>query len=354
MSGISLTDIETYGKNGYDMYRVPGMVVLSNDDVLLYYEARAAASDQRRLLLRRSCNRGKSFGEPSALKKEKDGVMVHNPLMISGTGKEVYFFWNEDYKRLYFQKSEDYGESWLPQVELTSVVEGWRKDWPLTLFAVAPGHGLQMKNGTLVLPLWLSCGINAHNPACFASLYSEDHGDTWKRSNLVLSNENVLDPTEGEVAELSDGSLLATLRHGAPETRLRAFVRGTPEHWGNAYLDPSLPDPICAGSILSLPDQTLLFSNCAWKDEAYLSQYRAGGTLHWSKNARQNLTLRRSMDNGKTWSKGIQLSKQGGYSDLGCSVDGNFLYCFFERGWIGGDCIYNKHLTFAQIKREVF
>lgn len=30
--------------------------------------------------------------------------------------------------------------------------------WPVTLWAISPGHGLYMKDGTLVLPLWLSRG----------------------------------------------------------------------------------------------------------------------------------------------------------------------------------------------------
>lgn len=113
-------------------------------------------------------------------------------------------------------------------------------------------RNLPEKNSTLVLPLWLSCGENAHLPACFACIYSDDFGETWKTTSIVRATDQIGDPTEAAIAECSDGTLLATLRHEKIGIRRRAFCRGTLGHWGEPYLDDNLPDPICGGSLLSL------------------------------------------------------------------------------------------------------
>lgn len=352
MPEASFFDLNTHGWGGYDMYRVPGLVVTGEGDILAYYEGRAQDNSQRVLLARRSTDKGKTFAMPYLLKGVRPRAMVHNPLMLAGADNQVFFFWNEDYLRLYMQKSPNGGRNWEDAVELTGTVNGWSSDWPLTLFAVAPGHGLRMKNGTLVVPMWLSRGVNAHKPACFATLYSTDNGANWQRSNLVHTNEEVVDPTEGSVAELPDGSLLATVRHGAQDTRRRAFVHGSADCWGEAYLDRSLPDPICAGGILSLPDGKLLLSNCAWGDEPCLAARRTGQDIPWSPDARQRLTVRFSGNDGRTWSGGSELTFEGGYSDLAASPDGAWVYCLYERGWIDGNCIFNEHLAFARFSPD--
>ena len=253
--------LTNHGEGGFEMYRAPGLIVTGAGEILTYYEGRLADAACRSLLCRRSVDEGLSFAAPCELVAQKPGVMLHNPLMIAGEGEQVFLFWNEDYLRLYMKKSADGGRSWGEPVELTAVVEGWRSVWPLTLFAVAPGHGLRLANGTLVVPLWLSRGINAHNPACFACLYSTDAGESWQRSALAKGTAEVVDPTEGSIAELRDGSLLATLRHGAQDSRRRAFVRGRLPDWETPYLEQALPDPICAGSLLRQKNGRLLFAN---------------------------------------------------------------------------------------------
>jgi sialidase-1 len=108
-------------------------------------------------------------------------------------------------------------------------------------------------------------------------------------------------------------------------------------------------DPICAGSVISSAAGDLIFSNCNYGDEEALKRIRAGENIKWSQNARQNLTIRISEDDGANWSKGIAVEEEAGYSDLAFSLDGKEIYCFYERGWIDGNCIYNEHLAFARV-----
>ena len=337
--------IETNGEGGFDSYRVPGLVTAANGDLLLFYEGRLKEGDRRTLFFRRSRDNGRTLEPRSVIAQPKKGELLHNPLMIAGKKGEVWLFWCADYQRLYLRLSLDNGATFGPVQELTAAIDGFRESWPVTLWAIAPGHGIQMKNGTLVLPLWLSRGANAHLPAAFACLFSADGGRSWQCSNVVPAGNGVGDPTEASVAERSDGTLLATMRHEVPGVRLRAFCSGGPAHWGVAYLNHTLPDPICSGALLSLYDGRMAFVNCAYGDEPALERQRAGETIRWSLDARQRLTLRVSRNDGASWTDGLLLAQEAGASDLAQSLDGQTLFCFHEEGWEGGNCIFNKALV---------
>lgn len=90
----------------------------------------------------------------------------------------------------------DNGVSFGTERELTSLIDGFRKEWPVTLWAIAPGHGISKKDGTLILPLWLSRGENAHLPACFACLSSQDQGKTMEMQQCGSGGKRGYDPTE--------------------------------------------------------------------------------------------------------------------------------------------------------------
>ena len=221
------------------------------------------------------------------------------------------------------------------------------------LWAIAPGHGISKKDGTLILPLWLSRGENAHLPACFACLSSQDQGKTWRCSSVVPAGNGVGDPTESSVAERSDGTLLATMRHEIPGVRRRAFCESKKEidgedtiRWGEPWLNQELPDPICGGALLSLSDGKMAFVNCAYGDEPALERQKQGESVRWSLDARQKLTIRLSKDDGVTWNDGLMIAEEGGASDL---AGKDAIACFYEEGWQDGNCIFNQRLSLAVI-----
>lgn len=344
--------IEENGTDGFDSYRVPGIVTSSNGDLLLTYEGRNGNGNGRALFLRRcrSVMHGEGVekvGERIMMAEPKAGELLHNPILIAGPEGHIWFFWCQDYGRLFLRESRDHGISFGPARELTAAVDGFRRDWPVTLWAAAPGHGICMEDGTVVLPLWLSRGKDAHLPACFACLFSRDQGRTWECSSVVPAGNGVGDPTEASVAERSDGTLLATMRHEIRGSRRRAFCEGGPAKWGEAWLNQDLPDPICHGALLSLGEDGMLFANCAYGDEPALLRQRAGEDIRWSLDARQKLTIRLSVDDGRTWSEGLMLEKEAGASDLAKSEDNRLVYCFYEEGWEDGNCIFNRRLNLA-------
>lgn len=345
--------VEENEKNGFDSYRVPGIAVLSSGKVLLCYEGRQKDGNRRTLLMRTSTDGGQTFGERVVLAQTEGNELLHNPMLLAGEEERVWLFWCRDYCRLFMRESLDEGKTFGPIRELTSVIDGFRSQWPVTLWSISPGHGISMKDGVLVVPLWLSRGENAHLPACFACIYSTNRGKTWNCSNLVAAGNGVGDPTEASIAELRDGTLLATVRHEIPGVRRRAFCSGGPAHWGEAYLDPELPDPICSGALLTLSDGCLVFANCANGDEPALERQRRGEAVRWSLDARKNLTLRLSRDDGTSWSDGLLLEHEAGASDLGKSPGDEIIYCFYEQGWKHGNCIFNKKLMLGLIPKPM-
>lgn len=340
--------IEENGKNGFDWYRVPGAVTTSSGDILLTYEGRGR-QDRRVLFMRRSTDGGRSFLDRQIIVEPEGGELLHNPLLIAGRHGEVWLFWCRDYGHLYMKKSMDHGLTFGEAIELTSWVEGFRKYWPVTLWSISPGHGIQTEEGTLVIPIWLSRGENAHLPACFGCIYSRDGGESWECSNVIPACGNMGDPTEASIAQCSDGSLLATMRHEKRGIRKRAFCRANKEKWETPWLNEQIPDPVCSGALLRLRDNRLAFVNCANEDKEAINRQARGEEIRWSRDARKNLTLRYSNDNGSSWSEGIMLEYESGASDLAQCRDEDTILCFYEKGWEAGNCIYNQCLTLIRI-----
>lgn len=349
MDKVQITELELNGSQGFDFYRVPGLVTVSSGDLLVCYEGRQTEGDRRTLLMRRSRDGGRTFEPRTVLAQPTGGELLHNPMLLAGPEDRVWLFWCQDYSHLFLRESRDGGTTFGPTRDLTQVVDGFHREWPVTLWSISPGHGIRMTDGTLVVPLWLSRGANAHLPACFACLYSTDQGASWQCSNTVPAGNGVGDPTEASVAQRRNGTLLATMRHEVPGVRRRAFCQGGPRRWSAPWLDQTLPDPVCSGALLTLNDGRMAFVNCAYGDEPALERQRRGEAVRWSLDARQQLTLRLSEDDGATWSKGLMLEQEAGASDLGQSPDSRTLYCFYERGWMNGTCIFNRSLVLARV-----
>ena len=220
--------VEENGEHGFDSYRVPGIVTASNGDLLLAYEGREAGGNRRTLFFRRyqiKDGQPQPAGERITMVSPKGEELLHNPLLIAAPEGRVYFFWCQDYQRLFLRESRDNGETFGEERELTSLIDGFRKEWPVTLWAIAPGHGICKKDGTLILPLWLSRGENAHLPACFACLSSDDWGGTWHCSNTVPAENGIGDPWRSGATELCLPPCAMRSRECGEERSVRAEKR---------------------------------------------------------------------------------------------------------------------------------
>ena len=335
------TDLFEARTGGYYNYRVPGIVTAPDGTLLVYCDARKGKGgdwDPIDIHLRRSLDGGKTW-EPAQVvvdhaQFEQGGInnFVLIPDRVSG---EVHALFCCNYESLYAMKSTDSGQTFTPPVEITSVFDAFRAEYNWKAGATGPGHGIQLRSGRLIVPVWLSTGEGhgGHRPSIVSVIYSDDHGANWQRGDIIVRHdEMVINPSETVPVELSDGRVLFNIRNESPQ--LRRLISISPngiDQWSAPVFDGALLEPQCMGSILRLKhtDDAILFAN-----PDNLEQTLPG--LWQRAYDRKNLTLKLSQDDCQTWvaSKVIEVGPSG-YSDLAEADDGSVV-CVYERGFVTG------------------
>jgi sialidase-1 len=223
------------------------------------------------------------------------------------------------------------------------------------VLATGPGHGLQLKSGRLVVPVWLSSGTggHAHRPSVIATIYSDDGGATWQAGQIIAGpTDPLVNPSEAMAVELADGRVMLNIRSESPPNR-RA-VATSPDGatgWTRPVFDQQLLEPICMASLcrLSLPVEgrpgAILFCNPANLERA------AGAAEAGKSRDRKNLTVRLSHDEGNTWPLARTIEAgPAGYSDLAVGPDGA-IYCLYERAGRMNN-VFVPSLVLARFDRE--
>lgn len=345
-------DLFEAGKGGYAQYRIPGVVVTKAGTVLAYCEARKTSSDWATIdiLVRRGTDRGKTWAEPVKIAEVKgpkernpvavakkigkpDDVTYNNPVMVADKDGAVHLLFCLEYMRCFYSRSTDEGKTWSAPAEITaSAFEPLKKAHDWKVIATGPGHGIQLKGGRLVVPVWLSLGTggSGHGDSVTATIYSDDGGKTWKPGEVAVPHKgDFISPNEAAVCELADGSVLLNARSPSKANRRLVTVSADgATKWSKPAFDDALPEPVCMGSLLSVPGTKLvLFSNPDNLEKAGTKTPPMPG----AGRDRKNLTVRLSDDAGRTWiaKKAIE-SGFSAYSDLALAKDGSVLL-FYER-----------------------
>ena len=336
------------GEHDCHTFRIPGIARSNARTLLAVYDMRY---DSRRDLqghmdigLSRSTDGGKTWAAPrpimdmgthGALPENQNGCSDPNILVDTQTGEIIVTaVWTHGKPgthqwrgngsepgldiatstQFLAVRSNDDGQTW-------SSPENWTKqlkDPKWYLFAPAPGNGITMTDGTLVIP---TQGRDQTGLPFSNVIYSRDHGKTWTVSNPARS-----DTTECAVAELTDGSLMLNMRDNRnrkdkSDTNGRA-ISVTSDLGQNWTIHPSdhgaLPEPVCMASLISnsLTDgrRALIFSN------------------PHHKTRRANMTVRASLDDGLTWpsNRQVVLDNDGGASSSLVMVDDTTLGILYE------------------------
>ena len=341
-----VTIIHKQGQFGCHTFRIPAMVATNKGTLLAVYDMRY---NSRRDLqghmdigLSRSTDGGETWARPvpimdmkkfGGLPEDQNGCSDPNILVDRKTGEiMVSAVWTHGkpgthqwvgkgsepghsiHKSSQFMmvRSKDDGLTW-------SEPENWTKrlkDPKWCLFAPAPGNGINLMDGTLVMP---TQGRDPTGLPFSNFMWSKDHGKSWTLSSPARDNT-----TECSVAELKDGSLMLNIRDNRnrkdkSKTNGRAVsvTKDMGKTWKVHSSDHgALPEPVCMASLIShdLKDgrRVLFFSNPN------------------SKYKREKMTVRMSLDQGKTWPKSILLDQKGGaYSSL-AMVDDRTLGILYE------------------------
>lgn len=335
--------IFTSGVGGYHTYRIPSLIVSRKGTLLAFCEGRKTGRGDHGdidLLLRRSLDGGKTW-LPVQLVHEEGGaepVTIGNPCPV--VDRETGTIWlpfcrnNDD---VFVTSSDDDGQSWATPRKITAEVKG--PDW--VWYATGPGVGIQLargdRRGRLVIPCDHSRMIDGKRVMFAHVFFSDDHGRTWKVGGTTDRHTD-----ECQVAELPSGELLLNIRNywgrdgSRPDRgKMRAVARSVDggETWSELQFDAALIEPMCQASLIAVPDSkrpgkvVLLFSNPA------------------SRDARRNLTVRASFDDGRTWNAGATICEgSSAYSCLAALPDGR-IGLLYERDDY-------KHLWFTDLTAE--
>jgi sialidase-1 len=336
------TPVFQSGEAGYACFRIPAIVCAPNGELLAFCEARKDNCQDHgdvRIVMKRSQDQGRTWSEPTVV-VENGNAQAGNPAPVfdamdrrfpqgrlflfcnTGTVSEQEVREGKAPREVWYKTSTDLGKTWSNPLNITVQVSKplqlssnpkykFAEDW--RSYANTPGHALQIQHGKKRGRIFVPANHSAGPPqARFKdyrahAFYSDDHGKSWKISpNVEYPGSN-----ESTAAELLNDGVLMNIRDQSGESKLRllAYSKNAGKKWDAVYLEKQLPDPVCEGSMINFQDKNgknwLLFSNLE----------------HQSK--RQNLVLKASDDDGKTWSL-VQVICEGSsaYSDLVIQKDG--------------------------------
>ncbi len=336
---------------GYHTYRIPAMTTTTKGTILAFCEGRETRGDAGKIdiLLRRSLDNGKTW-TPVQVVWSDHGNTCGNPCPV--TDHETGTIWllathnlGEDKEKMIIQgksqgtrtvwvcKSDDDGVTWSPPVEITQSTK--KNEW--TWYATGPGAGIQLTTGAYKGRLVIPCDHIEKNEKKYYShiIYSDDHGQSWKLGGTTPQDQ----VNECEVVELSDGRLMLNMRNydRAQKSRAVSYSDDGGLSWSAIQHDPALIEPICQASI-----RRYSFSGTSEKKTCLLFSNPA------SSEARVNMTVRLSCDDGKTWpvSK-VLYAGPSAYSCLTVLSDGTAA-CLYE---MGQDRYYEK-IAFDRFSME--
>lgn len=251
-------------------------------------------------------------GDPAILVDRKTGHIYVSGLLAHGLSSGWYWGKSKpgmapkDTGQVIMVKSEDDGKTWSKPLNITPEI----KDPSWQLMLQGPGAGITTSDGTLVFAFQYKPNIGTKsNPKYSARssiLYSKDHGKTWKVAPGVIYPEET---TEAQVVELNDGSLMLNCR----------ISRGGRAVFTTKDLGETWTEHPTSGR------STFQMSGCMSSILRYSSTKNGGnkdillfsGPADGGKKRRSHMSIRYSLDEGKTWSTPYLLDELGGaYSCL--------------------------------------
>ena len=321
-SQTKLNEIDLFNANmnsGVSCYRIPSLITAGNGDIITAIDERVPScgdlkwSDDINIVMRRSTDNGKSWSEIQTIVDYPKGESASDPSMIlDKTTGRLFLFFNYmnliTEKDIYYFKmtsSDDNGLSWTKPMDITSQIT--KSDWKSDFKFITSGRGIQTDSGELIHTI-----VNLQKGLFLFK--SSNHGKSWNLIDTPISPAD-----ESKVIQLADGSLMINSRVNKGGVRYIHHSNDDGKSW-SSNPDPQLADPGCNASIiryssisLGADKNRLLFSNLD------------------SKETRENLTVKISYDEGKTWSKGKTIyAGSAAYSSMTVLKNGD-IGLFYEK-----------------------
>ncbi len=347
--------LRRHNDDGVHTYRIPALATTRRGTLLAVYDMRRRMGRDLQedidIGLSRSTDAGQSWeparvimdmGEYGGLPQEQNGCSDPGIIVDRQTGTIFCFAvwmngkpgkhqWTGDGSEPGYEigksaqflmvRSDDDGRTWSKPDNLTRKLK--KETW--WLFAPSPQQGIQLADGTLVMP---AQGRDAEGKEFSTLMTSRDHGATWTVATPAYSGGS-----ECQAAELGDGSIMLNMRNEHERFRAVFVTSDLGQTWRpHATNRNTLIEPNCNGSLLRV-------------DYA-----EAGATRHallfanpQSQKARTHHTIQMSFDDGRTWPKShhvlLDEGRGAGYPSLtrvddrhiGIVYEGSQAHLVFEK-----------------------
>jgi sialidase-1 len=354
--GIGINKIFIPGEEGYVAFRIPGIEVIDSKNIFVFAEGRRFGcgdfDGEHDVVFKRSLNAGETWSKISVLmnpykmfdenicsfdnrKSKTNACQFWDPTPVYDKNTKTIHvlaaFSNSSKNRMsrvmwvYSISSGDLGVTWSMPKNITDQVLSLKYGVPTP----SNGHGIQLSNGNLIIPNYIR--PNGDATVMSGIFYSNNHGQIWQFAESSLIGRGT---SESEVVELynslndnninnSEPTLLFNHRRSKDSQedtecdglaghqngcRWQSISNDGGMTFTNFHAMPRLPDPSNKGGVCRYNEKNaLLFTNTATSIN----------------EARVNVTLRISYDNGVNWDRVRVVSYWGGYSDVQTvAVDG--------------------------------
>lgn len=338
----SFTPVFVSGQEGHKSYRIPA-IISAGGKLLAFCEGRvdhAGDFGDINIVVKESADNGKTW---SALRTVVDynNLQAGNPAPVVDLTDpafpqgRIFLFYNtgdnhegevrkgKGLREVWYKSSADGGQTWSDAVNITMQTHrpnrpdanpayNFKEDW--RSYANTPGHALQFADGKFRGRIFVAANHSAGQPDRefrdyqAHGFYTDDHGKTFHLSETVATPGG----NEAMAAQLKGDKMVMNIRNQRGDVRARIIAESSNggQSWDTTFFDRQLPDPVCQGAVLSVGNarnRRLIFCNNA--DTAQ----------------RNNLVLRVSRNDGKSFYKNITIANKAGnprrnshtaYSDL--------------------------------------
>lgn len=267
------------------LYRIPAIVKTPNGTLVAFAEARHGSTHDS-AAMEIATSRSTDFGVTWSPVKFATTGKTGNPMPFAlADGTVVLTFLNDGGHGNGVVFSYDQGQTWS---EIKDISYAFGSDAGAS---PGPGAGAVLDSGRLILPSHVGAYKHDH------VTYSDDGGKTW--TTIAQTFPKMDEPA---VANLGNGHVILNFRNKDEKSKGRGIAHSYDGGltWTEVTYDSALKGPVCQGSLAKI-----------------------GGVLYFanpdSTKSRVNLTIKKSYDNGITWSKDthlVQTYGSGGYTSL--------------------------------------
>ena len=342
---LTHTDVFVSGTDGYHTFRIPAVETAPDGSLIAFAEARKHNADdpgfgkqEIDLVYKRSTNNGATWSPMTVLEHAGEFWSAANAAtLVDRSNGRLWVFYlrshpgrstdtsrpGTDDMQTIARWSDDNGRNWAEPLDLTTVGRDmkdptWRASVP------GPGGAIQTRKGRLIVPMWKT-------PFANFAIFSDDHGRTWQRSQIVPARQG---GDENQIVELADGHLLMDCRQNSGPHRWLTESTDGGQTWSEPRAGLTVSPVMCAIERFALKASGDDCDRILWTGP--------------KGPERRQLLIRWSDDEGRSFADGRLISRDhAAYSDLTILKD-KTVGVLWERGVERG----YQFLTFTRLNRE--